>query len=275
MATAGPPGYGPPAYGPPAYGPPAYGPPALAGSIWFANHGPVATAPIPNSPTRRHHSRFGSSRLKPAVLAASALILATLTFAQDSRPSDDAARRLHELVDQTLEQLRAELHREIDAVRQGDEYRSYTLKEMRELVRRRTLDELKELTTAVGQEPVNQIPTGMKLVPASTEFHEVHGLAPGAASRVDAVLPGSQAERLGIRPGDFFLWARGLRSIRPVVAVIRWNERINPVAEPAPSETAREMVDRMWDEAVQKTLKNGVEIVPVGAGVSESQPVRK
>jgi hypothetical protein len=176
--------------------------------------------------------------------------------AQDSRPTD-VARRLHEIVDQKIEALRAELHREIDnALRDDSEaFRSMTPSELRQLA--------------------PEIPSGLKLAPepASAEFHELHRLLPpGTARRIDAVVPGSQAERLGFLVGDFFLGA-WLRGANPSARVIRRNVLLDPTREP--TETAGQMVDRMWDEALRNAMKSGFEAVRTDQPGPDSRPVRK
>jgi hypothetical protein len=192
-------------------------------------------------------------------IALATLLLAALFTcvvpAQDSRPSE--TERLKALVDRRIEELRAELHREIDAALRDDSdfYGSMTLREIRELR--------------------CEIPAGLKLasVPASAEFHEVHGLFPGTARRVNAVDPGSQAERLGILAGDVLLGARDLSSVNPTVRVIRRNERLDPTRQP--SESASQMVDRMWEEAVKKAVESDRDGLRIEKNVQESQPARK
>jgi hypothetical protein len=184
-------------------------------------------------------------RAQPAVRGLSfAVLISGVLAAQESRP--DAARRLHEIVDQKIEALRAELHREIDKAFKID---------------------------ASGANDWFEPPAGLELAPApaSAEFHAVHRLRPGIARRVEAVAPGSEAQRRGILAGDVFLRAPGV--IGGIYRVIRRNEIIDP--GPAREETTAQMVDRMWDEAVQKQLRSGLEPIRTGQSVPESQPVRK
>ena len=49
----------------------------------------------------------------------------------------------------------------------------------------------------------------------------------------------------------------------------------DPGREPQPEETASQMVDRIWEEAVRDAMKNGLEAIRTDPNVAESQPVRK
>jgi hypothetical protein len=220
--------------------------------------------------------QLASSRLKPAVravrLVALVVAIGSTSFAQDSRP--DAARRLHELVDRRIDELRAELHREIDAALKPDSGR---------------------LPSYSG----GAVAWGISVGPVSDEFRYLHRIAAGEGIRVIGVSPVPGDDRLPVKVGDVVLRVNShpIRSLTelegalaiwsnptadvfheiPVCEVIRNGERTEfGTLRPLPAtETAAQMVDRLWDEAVRNAIKTGVEEVRPGQPVPESQPARK
>jgi len=174
-----------------------------------------------------------------------AAIVTASALAQDSRA--DAAR-LHELIDRRIEELRAELHREIEA-----EFGRHTLS-------------ADALAAALA----------VTLRPVSGEFRELHRLGTDPAHRIESVRPGGRAEALRLSRGDVILAAEDVETFYPTVRLIRLNERLvlpmrGVLAAPA-IETASQMVDRLWDKAVRDAMKGGFEEIHPRNPVSESQP---
>jgi hypothetical protein len=179
--------------------------------------------------------------MRAAALLAAALVTAAAT-AQDSRP--DAAA-LHRLVDRRIEELRAELHKDIDEALgrtclPGDRF---------------------DASLGVTSQAVSE------------EFRAVHRLAPGSGRRIESVIAGGWAQKLGLVRGDVVVGCR-IESSYPTVRLIRSNEHVTVVA-PRAEETAGQMVDRLWDQAVRDAMKGSFEEVRPRNPVSESQPVPK
>jgi membrane-associated protease RseP (regulator of RpoE activity) len=198
-----------------------------------------------------------------ALIAFAAIACAAVAPAQAREGRADEAERLKRLVDRRLDELRAELHAAIDAALGG----------------------------RAG------LP-GVDLVPASDEFRELHRLPPRCGLRVVRVEAGGPAGRMGLVPGDVIV-AAGARPVESeadvtaaivrgggteVALVIRKGERVatgTPSAAAAlqtrtpPPENADQMLERLWNRAVENVLPGGVGEVPTGSGGPESMPAKE
>jgi hypothetical protein len=201
-----------------------------------------------------------------------AAFFSCLVPAQDSRP--DVARRLHDLIDQRIEALRAELHRAIDE----------------------------------AMRPPEEI-LGMKLRPVSEEFRELHRLPQGCGLRVEngpVTIETGNRKKFLVEKGDVLVESNGpigrashLRGFG-IYGTGKWDgltlirkgewlswhssepesvRRIQSPASllypPAPTETASQMLDRLWDDAVKKAVEGDLQGLRIEKNVQESQPARK
>jgi hypothetical protein len=183
---------------------------------------------------------------------------APCALAQD--PVDGLAERLKSLIDRRLDEVRAELHREIDAALSGPE----------------------------------SVP-GLTTRRVSAEFCELHRLPQGSGLVVEAV----DGDGWSVRPGDVIVGiagkpVRGPRDLAWKVAVpaeilladvVRKGERqlmiwesperqlvASSSADRQP-ETADQMLDRLWQKALKKTVETGIEPVAPQNPLPESSPV--
>jgi hypothetical protein len=220
-----------------------------------------------------------------ALVALLALMLTVPMSAQETRP--DLAAHLHRLIDQRIEQLRAELHREIDTA---------LVAHFLPLSLRPVSDEFREL---------HRLPKGCGL---RVDNGPVEIAVPGACSpfrfetsdvlvRVDDRLVRDSAdlgplfhramfghELIFVRRGEWMRWDEAQRQVS-VLPTTHWGyadplatkvagPARQPVA-PTPAETAAEMTDRLWNQALQKVMPVAGSPVLIQAPGTESQPFRK
>jgi len=138
----------------------------------------------------------------------------------------------------------------------------------------------------------------MKLRPVSKEFRRLHRLPFECGLLVESVDGPGVAQTLGLRPSDVIVaigpWAvsteadvaRAAASLEgPGSAlVIRVGERVllgpDPASRPAPAgahppETADQVLDRLWNQAIKSVIPGGIDQVQPGKGAPEDPPEKK